>query len=162
MLKLKILFLALLTFMDSRGIFYELEKKSSYKSKLSIENSENKIKEPDLGRPEDGPRQIIDESYFLDENSFPSSSYSSSSTLSTTTLWTAKYRVWPTTNAGTTRSQRITEKGEIIYLLQNKNSLNTFVASLCDQGSQTDVFYAELVNRARLTIFCFECSLSRI
>ena len=66
----------------------------------------------------------------------------STPTTFSTTSFTSKprYRMWPTTTGG------FKEPEEIIYLLQNKSSLDEFVSLKCDQGNAMDTYHAELAN----------------
>ena len=67
-----------------------------------------------------------------------SSPYTSISSTSFTSK--PKYRMWPTTTGG------FREPEEIIYLLQNKSSLDEFASFRCDQGDPMDTYHAELAN----------------
>ena len=123
------------------------------------ENSDEQFGRPSWSRPAAANRQLINESYFLDENDF-------FKTMSTTTLTTNTLSTLYSTSHNTfiprrskpskyprgrskTSSAVATENFEFVFV-RNMIELEEQVPEKCMQGGQGDSFYFHLENKSRL------------
>ena len=145
MLKTKIFHLVIISLVGSR--------------KITKENSDEQFGRRSWSRPAGANRQLINESYFLDENDFFETMSTTTLTTNTlSTLYSTSHNTFIPRRSNPSKNPRgrpekssavATENFGFVFV-RNMIELEVRAPEKCIQGGQGDTFYFQLENKSRL------------